>query len=164
MRYLLILVLAIGFAGKVDSSEESTLSLNFPLSELRPVIIEAERNGITNLSYCPDNLCIVFEYPVDANKGAVLDFIVMFLFYKSGFPEFYDIEYDLPNGKNISRKVREQALDLLGKYKKEMGCIERDHSDEKIVDCVLDRLRTKLNIKSFFSREDEGTKILEELK
>lgn len=108
-----------------------------------PVTIEY--SALTELSYCPDNTCDVFSMPLSIDHDEFYDFVLMYLYYKSGYLYLEEIK---------DRYWAEHIDHISDKYSAGMS----KPSDDMDIDCILKTLALKNDITVVFFRNDENVK------
>lgn len=134
----------------VDKAESGNQSQKLPLLPSE-AILSVDKNR-TLIRYCPDNTCNIIEAPPSVDKVAFKDFSVLFFSYASGYI-YLDKSFDgkTPFRYRSQKKVREIISRL------RQGC---DGDDLAIVSCIMQRLARDHEIKTGFSRFDEGVEAI----
>ena len=121
---------------------------------LHPFVSEKTDGKLKSFSYCPDNLCFAFDAPASVEWDRVYDFSILFLLYKSGFPEFVESEYEMPSKISPRKEFLSIQDSIFGRYP---ACKEGNQASK--AHCVLSFIERLYGVHAFFVREDEGVEI-----
>lgn len=142
------------FAQAVGAAEQKSTQV---FERMKGDFTISSSDQATMLSYCPDNLCLLIEYPSDVDDETIADFALVF-FYESGWPEFRDKYHALPSGNNVSEELLEALPNLTKKYRNACGGdVTQDYG------CIVKHMKRTFAITAYFSRQDEGHYSIEEV-
>lgn len=151
---LLILLMVMSQASSGDSYTRVAESGSVLKRTLHPFISEKTDANFKSVSYCPDNLCLAFDAPESVEWGRVYDFSILFLLYKSGFPEFVESEYQMPSKMNPRKEFLSIQDSIFGRYP-----VCKEDNQASRANCVLNAIVELYGVRAFFVREDEGVEI-----
>ena len=102
-------------------------------------------SSLMEFSYCPDNTCDNFSIPISADKELFYDFVLMYLYYKSGYIYLKEVK---------EKYWMEHVDDIAGKY----VTGKSGPLSESVIDCVLKAMAERNDIFVDFIRLDGNSR------
>ncbi len=119
---------------------------------MHPFISESLTDGRKSVVYCPSNICYRIEASPSINTDALYDFTTLFFLYKSEFPEFQEDNYQMPSGYKPRVELSKMIPHIQSKYTFSKGANPKANWPINI----FNFLKNQYDIKTYFTREDEG--------
>ncbi len=111
-RYSLVFVSMLFFSLGCFSNSHIPAVKKSMFNVLEPFFSESIEEGKRIVAYCPETPCELIEVDTSIDLEVVYDFVLLFYFFDTSYPEFKDSNYKMPSGLNPNTELKSTFLRL----------------------------------------------------